>query len=250
MTLVPAKTTPCKVPPDFDQDIYGAVSALMSPFSHTPPWSSYASGFNGLPFRFAAADDAHERLVTALSDPKALGPSGPRYVQEEALFAFYVNTVSAVECLYFGLYNLAASVGANEFRTDTPTALRQISIGSTAKTFAKAFPKRRLTAEVTRVAASRQLQALKEFRDYLAHRGTTPRMHTVMMGPDRRVNMSDVLSATTTINPKDLPSSWRSTLELTPSMTAKPRAWLGITVAELLRATHRFLVERQALQAK
>ena len=241
MTFVPAKTTPCPVPPDFDQDAYRAVSARVSRYSDAPAWSSYAGGMNGLVFRFAATDEAHDALSESLSGPRALSPSGPRYAQEAALFSFYSNSVSALECLYFATYNLGACLGVAGFRVATDDDLRRITIGTTVKAFNSAFPKEGLTKHLERVATSRQMSALKEYRDFLAHRGTAPRKHVVEMGPDRRVNMSGVVSATITSNPKTVPSSWMSTLELTPSMTSAPRAWLGITVSEILHALDKFL---------
>jgi hypothetical protein len=105
------------------------------------PWSSYAGGFNGVAFRFAAADEAHERVSAAFSAPNTLKSSGPRLRQEEALFSFYVNAVSAVECLYFGLYNVGACLGTSQFRVTSDDDLRQISIGSTVKAFLGAYPK-------------------------------------------------------------------------------------------------------------
>ena len=247
MTLVAAKTTPCAIPPDFDQDAYGGIAQRMSGYSDNICFSGYAGGFNGVAFRFAAADQAHERVCEAFSVPGALSPSGPRYKQEEALFAFYVNAVSAVECLYFGLYNIGACLGSSEFRVESDNALRHIGIGSTATAYLKAYPKERLSADLQREASSRQLKSLKDYRDFFAHRGALPRKHVVKMGANRRVNLADVSSATIVGNPKELPSSWRSTFELSPSMTAPPRAWLGITVSALLRSTDRFLATQGRL---
>lgn len=241
MTLIAARTTPCQVPPDFDHEAYGAVSKQLSPYSEATAWSSYAGGFNAVAFRFAAADEAHGRLAEALSEHGALSTFGPRFRQEEALFAFFVNAVSVIDCLYFSLYNIAACVGVSNFSVATENDLRRVHIGSVVKAFQVTYPKEVLTSELARVGSSKELQALKEYRDYLAHRGSPKRVHVVEMGPDRRVDMSAVSSATITSNPKSVPRSWVSGLELTPSVTAVPRAWLGITTCQLLRATNDFL---------
>jgi len=246
MTLLPAKTTQCPVPPDFDHEAYGAIGRRLGAFSEERGWDGYASGFNAVAFRFAAAEEAHERFSASLSGADALSPAGPRYTQEEALFTFFVNAVSVIECLYFALYNIGACLGSAAFHIHTPAELRAVHIVSTVKAFQAAFPDDGLTSELARVAESGELRALKEHRDFLTHRGTPKRTHVVEMGLDRRVDMSAVTSATITSNPKDVPSAWISNMHVTPAMTKPPRSWLATTVNGLLRSADAFLAERGA----
>ena len=241
MPLVATRTTPCPVPPEFDHDAYGAVGKRLGALSEERGWNGYASGFNAVAFRISATLEAHERLSASLAGTGALSPSGPRLAQEEALFAFYVNAVSTLECFFFALYNIGACVGSPVFRVETSADLRGVHIGSTVKAFESAFPNERLTAELAAVAASPELTALKEYRDFLTHRGAPKRTHVVEIGSNRRVDMSAVISVTITSNPKDVPSSWLSNLDLTPGMTEAPRAWVSSTVNNLLEHTDGFL---------
>ena len=243
MSLVPAVHTPCPVPADFDQKAYLGVGTAAGTLANRPAWKSYASGFNGVAFRFAAADEAHDRFIEAASGEYAfaLGTSA-RYAQETALFSFFINTLSTIECFYFALYNIGACMNSAMFPSKTEDDLRRVSIPETVRRFKNAYPGRPLSKRLLSVRDSEELDALKVYRDFLTHRGTPPRGHDLgVVAYGSTVDVRKARSVTIPSNPKDVPSNWKSDLSLRPEMTAEPREWLAKTTNLLLQETEAFL---------
>jgi hypothetical protein len=241
MTLVPAVSTPCNVPVDFDQEAYGRMARLASAFVDDRAYSGYASGFNGVAFRFASTDRAHEWFVEAISSKGALDPSGTRLEQEESLFAFFYNACSSLECFYYAMYNLGACLAPDAFPTATASDLRQVRLDTVADRFAKTFPDDELTRLLSAVRRSPELEGMKDHREALSHRGTAPRNHSIRVSESGIVNLGDVERATIPRNPKAVPKDWISDLALAPAMTAEPRRWLGVTHNSLFAGGIAFL---------
>lgn len=243
MSFVPSTHAPCAVPADFDQDAFHFLAERASVFSHVPAWKSYASGSNGIAFRFAAADEAHDQFVAAISGATAFTPSGPRYVQEVSLFAFFVNALSTLECFHFAAFNLGACLVPTHFPAATRRDLRKIDLTSTLKGYRSTYPSDPFTAAMVAVNGSRELERLKEHRDTLAHRGTQPRAHDYGLVRGREVSLAvNPRSVTVASNPKDVPTAWVTELVIAPDLTAAPREWLGRTINMLMRECAIFLV--------
>ncbi len=245
MKFVAAVGTPCDVPDDFDQDSYYHVGKSLAQYSEVPAFSSYASGFNAVAFRFAAMQRSVDRFTVAMSAQDALTPGGPRLEQEDSLFAFFVNAVSVLECFYFALYNLGACIGPALFAVSTSAELRRISVPYVVDGFEKAFPGDEFSRKLREVATSQELRELKEYRDFLTHRGTSPRKHKVTLPRGSHVDLTRIESATIVSNPKDAPAGWLSDLQLSAELTTTPREWVGVSVRELLRGAADF-VDRHA----
>ena len=168
-------------------------------------------------FRFAAADESHDRFAAVISGSDAFRLDGPRYVQEEALFSFFINTLSTIECLYFALYNLAGCINPAAFPAKTSDDLRAVNVEETAKRFKNAYGQKALSKTLMNVRRSEELKALRMHRDFLTHRGAPPRHHALGVFPQGAVvDMGSAKSATIPSNPKEVPSSWTSDLSLTP----------------------------------
>lgn len=243
MPFVPSTHAPCAVPADFDQDAFHFLAERASVFSSLPAWKSYASGSNGIAFRFAAADEAHDQFAGAISGQTAFTPAGPRYVQEASLFAFFVNALSAVECFHFAAFNLGSCLAPTHFPVATPKDMRRVDVAATVRGFQASHPADPFTAALVGVAGSNELERLKEHRDVLTHRGTQARVHAYGVIPGRKVNLGmPPVSVSVARNPKDVPSAWVADLVIAPGVTAAPREWLGTTINMLMRECAAFLV--------
>jgi hypothetical protein len=105
------------VPDDFPlaplEQFYDAVHAYHE--SENEKWGHWARACAALHYRFLAcaeADEVFRRSLTAVS----AGPPPPeRARQEIALFAFLSSGLSALECLGYGLYFVAAIVDPAAF---------------------------------------------------------------------------------------------------------------------------------------
>lgn len=234
MPLVPPKHTPCPIPADFDQESYHRLGAAVAAFHDRTPWRSFASGFNAVAFRFAAADESHDRFVAAITASDAFSPSGPRYAQEVSLFSFFVNALSTLECLCFALYNLGACIKPGAFPAQTSDDLRKVDIKQTARRFKQDFHGEPLSRRLVDLRDSKELKALRTHRDSLAHRGAPPRRHLIEKVEGGIVQMQSAKSAIVASNPKDVPANWTMDLEVGTNITAEPRAWLATTTNRLL----------------
>lgn len=250
MALVPNPHTPCAVPNDFDDAAYHAIQKNVSQFVNEPAWESYAGAINAVGFRFAAMDESHDRFVAAISDEKAFHPAGPRFRQEEALFAFFVNGCSTVECLYFALFNIAACIRPQKFSALTAKDLRDVNPKEVVKRFAHAFPSDPFTELLRTVKNSSELAAMAEHRNYLVHRGAPARHHELgMFAPGSVVDIGAAKSAMIASNPQAPPTDWLKNLSLSAEMTNGPRTWIGQTVSEIMRSAVDWLARAVPPQA-
>lgn len=142
-----------------------------------PAWREWASALNGLLFRFKAFDEHGTRVIDSLraSDSPEIDE---RYRQEKWLFAFFVEGLSAIECLDYGLYFLGALTDSKGF--DAGIDPRAVTIDFVASRFAAVFPSD-LATRLNEVASGDELKLWKDVRNVLAHRGAPPR-HFVMGG--------------------------------------------------------------------
>jgi hypothetical protein len=236
MALIRKTYTPCPVPADFDEVRFLRLSQGASGLSRHPAWRSFASGLNGIAFRFAAADEAHDRFVKAIGAVDAFrGDPFARYTQEESLASFFYNARSSLECFYFSMYCLGACLAAGQFPASTPKDLRSANIDTITKRFETAHPADPLTLMMMKVKASAELEAITEHRDALTHRGTMPRtQYYRATGPSAEVAVGFPERVTIPINPKDVPANWLVEQELGPAATEGARLWLGSTLNSLL----------------
>lgn len=245
MAFVKAIHTPCPVPSDFDQPSYGRFARLSTGLLSDDLQLSFGSGMNGVAFRFAAADEAHERFSAAIAGRHAFHPGGPRYLQEESLFAFFFNACAAVECFYFAFYNICAGLEPELFAAATAKDLQQVSVPKTVRLAEEAFRGDPIARALADVAQAPQMKALSDHRNALAHRGTSPRRHDLgTIAGGSTVSLGDARSVTIVSNPKDVPADWRSDVALAPGLTGAPREWLGSAINLLTRSGGDFLDRR------
>jgi hypothetical protein len=99
-----------------------------------------------------------------------------RYRQEKWLFAFFMEGLSAIECLYYGLYFLGAIADPQNF--DTGINRRDVNPGFVATRFAEAFPSD-LSTKLAEVDGSDEIKLWRLVRNVLTHRGIPPRQHSL-----------------------------------------------------------------------
>jgi hypothetical protein len=191
------------------------------------------------------ADQAHERFSAAIGGADAFHPGGPRYTQEEALFAFVFNACSALECFYYAFYNACAGLAPGGFPTTSATDLRSVAVVKTVNLVQESFPNSKVATLLKEVSRAPELARLRSRRNALTHRGTSPRRHdlgTVRAGST--VSLGNARVVTTVSNPDAVPADWTSDLVLTPGVTAAPRSWIGRAINVLISGGADFLDEQ------
>jgi len=170
------------VPDDYPADELDAVHALVTAVAgvneaglRPAAWHEWASAMNGLAWRFRACDEHGIAVVESLRSSHA-PEIEDRYHQEKWLFAFFFEGLSAVECLYYGLYFVGALTESPQF--DPGVDPRTVKTGYVAQQFSAAFPSD-LAAKLTEVARGEEFKLWTLIRNVLAHRGVPARNFSI-----------------------------------------------------------------------
>jgi len=160
------------------------------------------------------------RRVSRLAEPGRPGTAPPeRWRQEAALFAFFSNGLSALECLGFGLYFVAAIVAPAEFARPP----HRVWFSDVANAYQESFEGDSIAGELVRVNESPGLGKWKVARNILMHREAPGRHHYIGGEKSGADWLEEPLSEAT---------------------TSDRRAWLGETLTALLDQANDFATER------
>jgi hypothetical protein len=164
------------IPKDFPLEAIERIHAhLAGRDPQSPEWQEWASAANGLVWRFRASDEHGAALIESLRASGA-PPSEERYRQEKWLFAFFVEGLSAIECLYYGLYFLGALADPQKF--DATIDRKLVTPGLVTASFETAFPSEFSTA-LKAVESGEELNLWRHVRNVLTHRRAPPRHHSL-----------------------------------------------------------------------
>jgi hypothetical protein len=222
------------VPQDFDKTGYDQLGAHMGKHPNKVGRDGWANAHNGVQYRFRGAALADERFASTFS------VTGDRYVQEEALFGFFFNAVSCVECFLFGLYHIGAVVSPGAFPIATNQDLSRIRRDKVKDGFRRSFPGVGLTKLIALVVDDPNFLNILQYRDVLTHRGTIPRRHRVVPREPGHVRIPDDVDAVFMTAAPKAAGEKDSVVPLDATTTSLPRVWLARRVRELLGETLRF----------
>jgi hypothetical protein len=225
---------PGEIAKDFDAETYDLLGAHLGKHPNEPGWAGWANAHNGVAYRFRAAALADEKFTETFSF------TGDRCVQEEALFSFFFNAVSCIECFLFGLHHIGALVSPRDFPIATDQDLRKVCRATVKDSFARAFPGDSVANLVIAVVADPELVKMLEYRDVLTHRGSIPRQHKVVLREPGHASIpEDVGAVFMTAAPKAAVAT-STVISLEKTTTHLRRQWLAIRVRELLSETLSF----------
>jgi hypothetical protein len=198
------------------------VASLGVDAAPVPGFAGYIGGWHGLIMRFRAADEDRSFATKFLARLQGDLSAEDRYLQERALFGFFGNAMSAVECCSFTIYHL----GRMRCPTRFAASDRKVDVSLTAAEMAKVFPGTPLGAELSALNADRTWLRLKEIRHTLVHRespGITIFNGAAGAAPAR-------------------PAEWTGHgVVLEPALVDDPRTWLGVAVTRLVITTLAFV---------
>lgn len=192
------------------ETIHAQISDPDDARRQTPEWREWAGACNGLLYRFLACAE-HADLLTSSLAVSTSPPQPERYEQEKLLFDFYVEGLSAVECLYYGVYFVGALVDAAH--VDPGIDKRRIVPGYVTDCFETAFPMDAITTTLRAVADDPEFRDWRDVRNTLTHRAAP--------GRDFRTGGEDE------------GTYWMGG-ELDPDGIAGRRAWLSSAVVAVL----------------
>jgi hypothetical protein len=221
-----------RLPVGFNISAHDAVNTRVSKYldSHPNQWGSYAAGWNAVAYRARSAADYDEEFTRSVI--QANSPAHEeRLLQEQALFGFFVCGLATLESFHFGAYCFASIVDPINFPIQEAKNLR-ITARSVADKFSTVYPAETISVEMSACLADPYFLAMENYRNALAHRGTSPRRF--FRGGELDGN------AVTPSNPKEIASNWRFDLSVDDRTTRQPAEWLMGVLSRLLVAAEQF----------
>jgi len=220
------------MPPDFPVEGHDKVHSCLVKYkeTHRVQWSSFGLGWNGVAYRYRALAEYDEKFTASVLLSNSPPPE-ERYRQGKALFGFFVNAVSVVECFFYSAHCMASILDPNEFPVSESKDLK-FSPTTVASRFDTNFPRDRLSIEMKRCLNESTYNEMKGIRNVLTHRGMPPR--AFYRGGERN-GMATI--------PTNLPvpsDQWRFDLPVDAQTTALRRQWLCGMLKGLIAAADDF----------
>ncbi len=234
MALV--NTIGINMPDDFPTDAYNGVQDRVREYRNRnpdlPPWLEYATGWNAVASRFKTMADADKQFTGQIITQRARQVSlshDQMQLQEEYLYIFFTNGLSAIESFFYAMFAFGALVYPTKFPMSDYKQLQLINSSLVQKKYASEFPCCPISVVLTSlVSCDAYYKNWRKIRDILAHRLVPRRTIHVHLhegsGPDKMV---------------DRPTEWGE-IELDERTTGDRRSWLAATLIRCVEAAQTF----------
>src|SRR5258706_1270690 len=203
------------IPNDFPRTAYNGiikrVYITVSEKRPTPLLDHFHDAWLAVAYRFFTFTE-HD---TAYRDSiRRAGSNAPRlehYIQESALFGFFISGLTVIESFYYSCYSLAAMLDDKNFPMKTPKFIQPTS---TADKFVKFYSGELLTGTLDRFRNDIEYKNWGKIRNILAHRILPARQVKVTIWPPQPNPLHEV--------------SWtEDSIPLDLNTTASRREWLA-----------------------
>jgi len=223
----------CDVPDDFPSEWHEEIKKLLIKYKepNLTEWESFSVGWNGLVYRYRAMTEYDEIFTTSISKFGSSPRPEERYHQDKALFGFFVNAVSVIECFFYAVYWISIITKPNLSPTSAKN-LKFLYAANITEKYEHEFPKETLTKKLRAFVGCPQYINMKDMRDVLSHRGKLPR--NFYQGGERHGK------TTMPNNPKDLSSKWAYDNFIDEETTAKLHKFLSTELESLTSETVNF----------
>jgi len=214
-------------PPDFPAEAHNNVHQRLNEYKDTQrkQLRLFRLGWNGLAYRYRAMAEYDDEFTASV---KKFGNSPPfeeRYKQGKALFGFFINAVSVIDCFFFSTYCMASILKPDDFPISQSKDLVFYKNPVMVK-FNEHFPKEHLSKNMKRCLGADSYRQLNNIRKVLIHRGTPPRSFDVG-GEHNGI-------ATMPINPEAPSNQWQFDFPVDEHTTKMFREWLSDTLKDLI----------------
>ena len=215
------------MPDDFPTDAHNEVVEKLGPCpARSEIGAELAAGWNAVAIRFKSAVNADERYTVSIKSREALGSADELVVQQEALFAFFMNGYAALESFAYAAFAIGALLLPADFPMSTEANRRAIDLKKVKSSFTTSFSGTAIEARLSALVVDPKFDQWGRIRNVLAHRAQPPRRHDITVGrttPDKTV--------------------WEITdgLTIDDKTTAFRRSWLAATLDECVTAAAAFV---------
>jgi hypothetical protein len=220
-------------PPDFPVEAYNKVHQYLNKYkdTHKVQWSLFSSGWNGLAYRYRAMAEYDERFTTSVKEFGNSPPPEERYEQGKALFGFFTNAVSVIDCFFFSIYCIASILQPNVFPVSQSGDL-EFTPTDFARRFDTKFQNYSLSVATQQCLRDSTYWKINDIRRVLIHRGMPPRKF--YQGGERH-GMATM--------PTNLPApsdQWQFDFPVDEQTTKMFREWLSNTLVGLMDSADKF----------
>jgi hypothetical protein len=225
------------MPADFPSDDYDAIVSVCDglDMAHrnannqqpSPVWRQFTAASNSIVYRWSGLDVAareFERLY-----PLTMPSAEQRNLEETALFSFFTNGLSVIECTFFGVYAALSLVSPNkiEFNLDEKKVPPPDAI---VGRLSSQIRDHKVTSVLKTVQKSKAYKAVKNMRDILSHRGSPPRNWAIQ--PPRIIGVDPPLPRAE--------STWQG-LTLNVALIAELRQQLSDSLRAIFESAREYL---------
>jgi hypothetical protein len=207
-------------------------------------YKQYSWSWNAVAFRFYSCSCQEVRFAESVRR-ELDGKREPttRYVQDDALFCFFVTGLSAIESFFYGLYAIAAIIKPDDFPMEDDEDKRNAKPKETIKKFNKAFRGDSILTAFNRIRVrdprdsnkcmdTREYKEWSDSRNILAHRAIPGRVFIARAG-----NAGS-------LSPDPDPEIPELGMVINETALVCHRRWLASVMTELMAAAEKFLSER------
>jgi len=213
-------------PSDFDENLRLSVFMKVQKRSESYPdaHEQFTQAWGALQIRFYACTE-HDEAFTESVQQHSDSPIQPyRYHQERELFNFFMNGLSAIECICYGLFSIGAMIDPAQFPFATNAKRRVVEPKETSKCYNAVFPKEALSHCLATMIQAPEYKDWHDMRRLLFHR----------IHPGRTFYRGRT----------SMPTSWLKGKSIDQNSTAIPRKWLASALKELLAEADSFVSSR------
>lgn len=227
-----------KMPPDFPSHLYDKVSSALLKYkdTHRTQWLSFGLGWKGVAYRYRALFEYDDQFTASIMQYSNSPIFEERYNQGKALFGFFVNATSDIECFFYSNYCIASILKPDIFSIVDADKLKLIYPLSVKEKFQICFPTDCISVMMDKCIKDDTYIKMGEIRDVLTHRGMPPRSFYRGGERDGMATIPDNIKA-----PVD---QWLYDLPIDEKTTASRRIWLSNTLKILIAATEHFCGQR------
>jgi hypothetical protein len=165
------------MPSDFRTDAHNEVVKKLRPYQASNPdtLSELAAGWNAVAIRFKSLAKADEGYTVSIKSKEAFSSPDERVIQQEALFAFFVNGYAALESFGYAAFAMGAMLRPADFPMSTQTDLRAINLNTIKSRFTTNFSGTVIQATLSALVGDPNFCRWRFIRNVLAHRSEPPR---------------------------------------------------------------------------
>jgi hypothetical protein len=179
-----------EMPKDFPTEAHNMLVRKLGHYQPSNPivWSELAAGWNAVATRFSSTANADQVFTASISSTNAFSSHDELHIQNESLFAFFVNGYAALESFAYAVFSIGALLRPSIFPMDTPAHLRAITPKATQSRFTDHFSNTSLEAKLSALLIDPKFERWGLIRNVLAHRAAPARHHHMHIGgssPDK-----------------------------------------------------------------